>query len=97
MDELKSVLEQYVYDDSADTIIFGKGTKLEPRYKIYIPKDDWQNIKTKYKDSFGTINLNKYIKIALSDLIDKYKIPPPFKRISEADAKKAFVELAQDP
>ncbi len=97
MDELKSVLEQYVYDDSADAIIFGKGKKPEPRYKIYIPKDDWKQIKTKYKDSYGSINLNKYIKIALSDLIDKYKIPPPFKRISEADARKAFVELAQDP
>ena len=99
MNELKDVLRGYIYDDNAEKLIFGDGTKTEPKYKIFIPKKDWDKIKKKYetkeRDERGWTN--KYIKLALSDLIDEYKIPPPFPKISLEEAKKSFIQLAHDP
>lgn len=99
MDELKAVLENYVYDDNAEKIIFGDEKKSEPNYKIFIPKDDWASLKKKYEDKVfnGSTRRNKYLKLALSDLIDKYKIPIPWKPITLEEAKKDFVKLAHDP
>lgn len=100
MDRLKEELDQYVYDDNAEKLIFGDGSKQPPKYKIFIPKDDWKKLKKKYQETDpGTASRhkNKYLKLALSDLIDKYKISIPYKRISLEEAKEDFVSLAHDP
>ena len=99
MNELKNLLREYVYNDNAEKLIFGDGERQKPHYKIYIPKKDWDKIKKKYetpyKDERGWTN--KYVKLALSDLIDEYKIPPPFPKITLEEAKKSFIQLAHDP
>ena len=99
MDQLKDELENYVYADNAEKLIFGDGEKQQPIYKIFIDKDDWKELKEKYKETGkgASKRKNKYLKLALSDLIDKYKISIPYKTISLEDAKEDFVKLAQDP
>ena len=100
MNACKRELEKYIYNDNAEKLIFGDGEKQQPNYKIYIPKEDWDNLKKKYQETApGTASKhkNKYLVLALSDLIDKYKIPLPFRRITEEEAKESFISLAHDP
>ena len=99
MNKLKDHLRQYFYNDNAEKLIFGDGKPAEPNYKIYIAKEDWDKIKKDYADTEADHRgfTNKYIKLALSNLIDEYKVRPPFPKITEQDAKKSFIQLAHDP
>ena len=45
MNACKRELEKYIYNDNAEKLIFGDGEKQQPNYKIYIPKEDWDNLK----------------------------------------------------
>jgi hypothetical protein len=38
MDRCKAELEEYIYNDNAEKLIFGDGKTQEPKYKIFIPK-----------------------------------------------------------
>ena len=38
MDRCKAELEEYIYNDNAEKLIFGDGKTQEPKYKIFIHK-----------------------------------------------------------
>ena len=60
--------------------LYEQEKKKQPAFyrpKKWFPKDDWKKLKVKYQETDpGTASRhkNKYLKLALSDIIDRYKI-----------------------